>query len=601
MSQIDLYKKNNTNFSYNGDVTLIATQSTHNFKQNELTVVIPIDDEGRWEMCDFDDVIKVIDNGKDKYFRIYDITKVLDSITILARPLFYDLRDQVILHQGAQTMTGAEALAFALQGTQFTAHSNVTRVGVVDWDKLNIVEALLGDDPRSFVSVFGGDLDLHLEGFDVYLNDHILNDRGVRIELGKNLLDFEININSENVITRIVPTSKDNIMLDGTEPWVDSPKINNYPHPKMRVETYNDIYVRTSATDTKGFATIEEVKTELTKRAQDRFTIDEVDEPIVNFTVEMTSLKDYIDFEDVADLLTVNGGDTLTVNIPKYNILNHKVRVIDYDKNLLNGEYESITLGSETSNFLENSITMQHTVNKITTKEGGIKAESLQGTINGLQTQFKVSLDSATQMDTNAILFENKDETSNLFGALAIGTQGFMIANSYIPNTTDWNFRTFGTANGLVATEITTGTMSADRVRTGNLQSTDGKININLDNGVFSLSNANGEVIIDASSKIHKIVSEGTTTMTYNGKNTTKEIVHNLNYKPAFSAYQMGADGVDQFTQLPALTWANGVSAIIRARCDSTKLYFDFNAISGAIANGTTITIKYFIYEEVAF
>ncbi|MBS6502579.1 MAG: phage tail protein [Clostridium sp.] len=147
------------------------------------------------------------------------------------------------------------------------------------------------------------------------------------------------------------------------------------------------------------------------------------------------------------------------------------------------------------------------------------------------------------------------------------------------------------------------GEFDATLIRVGTLQSKDGKVSINLDNGIFTLTNDSGQVIIDGEHNIHKIIKEGTTTINFRGKSITKTVAHNLGYRPAMSAYQMGANGTDEFTALPALTWSDndGITAIIRARCDSKNLYFDFNVKNNYQIDNLDIKIKYFLYKEVAF
>ena len=129
------------------------------------------------------------------------------------------------------------------------------------------------------------------------------------------------------------------------------------------------------------------------------------------------------------------------------------------------------------------------------------------------------------------------------------------------------------------------------------------KDGLKINNGHFQLQNGNNVVIIDGNHNIHKIISEGTAQINFEGENKTITINHNLGYKPAFSSYQSGANGVDEYTALPALTWndGSGIVAIIRSRCDSNNLYFDFMKKSDYTIQSITIYIKYFIYKEVAF
>ena len=104
----------------------------------------------------------------------------------------------------------------------------------------------------------------------------------------------------------------------------------------------------------------------------------------------------------------------------------------------------------------------------------------------------------------------------------------------------------------IVADFITTGILNANLIKTGTITSKDGKVNINLDNGVFQLTNDNGQVIIDGQHNIHKIINEGTTVINFRGQTLTKTIPHNLGFKPVFDAFQQQGD---EYTKLPAPTW----------------------------------------------
>lgn len=53
---------------------------------------------------------------------------------------------------------------------------------------------------------------------------------------------------------------------------------------------------------------------------------------------------------------------------------------------------------------------------------------------------------------------------------MMLSGEGFMIANGKTPDG-DWNWRTFGTGQGFVADEITSGFLSAERIRAGSIGS----------------------------------------------------------------------------------------------------------------------------------
>ena len=67
---------------------------------------------------------------------------------------------------------------------------------------------------KPFLNRWGGKF-LNRENFDVYINDKIGSDNGVRVEFGYNLNEIEEDVNIEEVVTRIIPVGYDGIMLEG--------------------------------------------------------------------------------------------------------------------------------------------------------------------------------------------------------------------------------------------------------------------------------------------------------------------------------------------------------------------------------------------------
>lgn len=479
MNQIEIYLKTNTNYEMNGDM-LLTPISCH-YKKSEYLVTLehPIDDIGRWKYIDYENVISVEAGGKKKLYRIFNVVKSLYSITAYARPLFFDLIDNVLLDVRPTLKNGEEALNIILEGTGFIGHSNISTVNTSYYVRKNIVEAILGDDENSFLNRWGGEV--LLDNFDIYINDKIGSDNGVRVEFGYNLNEIEEDINIEEVATRIIPTGYNGIMLDGSTPWVDSPLIKKYTKPKMRVINFDDVKVKESETDEEGFNTIEEARQELIKRCNKLYE-EGIDKPSVNYKIDMINLANTTAYKDYIKLVTVNEGDTVTCYIPGLDI-DVKARVIDYEKDLITGEYISLELGNVQDNFFNNQADLQNRVNSILNSNGTVKSDMLNGTINALNTKFKAQRDVAQPQQVRAMLFEDRVEGSPTFGCMCIGTMGFEIADSFKPGTEEWDFRTFGTGMGFVADCIVAGTLRAIV-----LESMDGSCRIDLGDGIVNIT-----------------------------------------------------------------------------------------------------------------
>lgn len=480
---IEIYLKTNTNYDKNGDITLDPTSCTYKDSENLITLEHFIDDEGRWKYINFENVIAAEENGKKKLYRIYNVVRELYSITAYARPIFYDLIDKVLLDVRPTNKIGKEALDIILADTGFTGHSNISTSNTAYYVRKNIVEALLGDDENSFLNRWGGEF--YCENFDVYINDKIGSDNGVRVEFGYNLNEIEEDVNIEEVVTRIIPVGYNGIMLESNTPWVDSPLINKYIQPKMRVIEFSDIKVKGSS-DEEGFDTIEEARAELIKQCNLLFD-NGIDKPVINYKIDMINLANTTAYKDFKMLVEVNKGDTVTCYI-KHLGIDVKARVIDFEKDLITGEYTSIELGNVISNFFNEQADIQGKVNNILNSNGTVKAQTLEGTINAIQAQFKALKDVAQPQDVRAMLFEDRVEDSPTFGCMCIGTMGFEIASSFKPGTKEWDFRTFGTGKGFIADHIIAGILSAVLIR--NL---DGSFEIDLSKPGGALFKNNGK------------------------------------------------------------------------------------------------------------
>ena len=109
----------------------------------------------------------------------------------------------------------------------------------------------------------------------------------------------------------------------------------------------------------------------------------------------------------------------------------------------------------------------------ITRPDGTLVANKISGLINGANASLRAQYNEAERQDVLAILFENLDETSEMFGALAIGTQGILISKQRTGDGKDWVWTTAISYAGIMANVIVSGRM----------QTKDGRFYIDLDKG----------------------------------------------------------------------------------------------------------------------
>ncbi len=450
MNNIEIYLKTNTNYEMNGDITLTPISCTYKAIEYLVTLEHPIDDIGRWKYIDYENVIAVEEDGKKKLYRIFNVVKSLDHITAYARPIFFDLIDTILLDVRPTNKTGQQALEEILKGTGFKAHSNISTLNTAYYIRKNIVEAILGNDDNSFLNRWGGEI--YLDNFDVYINDKIGADNGVRVEFGYNLNEIEEDINIEEVATRIIPTGYNGITLDGSTPWVDSPLINKYTKPKMRVINFDDVKVKESETDEEGFNTIEEARQELIKRCNKLYE-EGIDKPSVNYKIDMINLANTTAYKDYIKLVTVNKGDTVTCYIPGLDI-DVKARVIDYEEDLMTGEYISLELGNAISNFFNEQADVQSKINNILNSNGTVKGNEIQGFLDATKAKLVAQKEIGQLQDVRAFIWEDLDPNSPTYGCMIGGSAGIQISQQRTPDGKDWDFTTAITSEGLIADKI---------------------------------------------------------------------------------------------------------------------------------------------------
>ncbi|MEI4618767.1 phage tail spike protein, partial [Bacillus cereus] len=157
---------------------------------------------------------------------------------------------------------------------------------------------------------WGGEL--KRDNFDVKMLQNRGMDRGVVIRHKKDLLGYEGNVDWKSPITRIMPQGFDGLFLP--EKYVDSPLINKYPHPKIKVIEFKHIKAAIGENaDDEDAVPLEEAYRLLRQAAKDMFTIQKVDQPKANYNVKFQELSQTEEYKDYKHLQSVYMADTVTV------------------------------------------------------------------------------------------------------------------------------------------------------------------------------------------------------------------------------------------------------------------------------------------------
>lgn len=237
---------------------------------------------------------------KPQIFRIYNVEKNIDSVTVSARHISYDLLYNLTTYKNEAAVSCKDALAGIMDGCvaahEFDAYTNLadTRTGV-DWTRVNPINALL--DPETGLTARYGAA-LVRDNWELYvLHDPGLN-RGVTVEYAKNMIGLTCTENAENVVTRIIPIGEtkkgEDLLLDGTA-WVDSTHINDYPIPHIQELKCENCKVGTDGVTTAI------ARARMREQAQAVFD-NGGDLPEIDMSVEFITLGDTAEYAQYKDL-----------------------------------------------------------------------------------------------------------------------------------------------------------------------------------------------------------------------------------------------------------------------------------------------------------
>lgn len=479
---IQVYSSENENYDMNGDAVIEAESCEIEFEMNsawELELTAP--SEKNKEILVYEAVIKVPTPYGKQLYRIYNVQKDDDSITASARPVFMDAKDEVMVWDTRPTKAdgqGAMDSIFDPEG-KYHGHSDIKLVSTAYWQQKNAVECLMSDDENSFLNRWGGEI--YFDNFDIYINERIGSDNGLRAEFGFNLTGVEEKVDMSEVVTMIFPKAYNGYMLPDNES-INSPLLNNYQKKYKRIIEYPDIKLSADVQEgdeLNGVTvcdTLEELYSALRERAAEEYEAG-IDLPKIAYNVSMIDLSRTDEYKEYIGLLKVVLGDNVHVKHRKLGVVTN-ARVIKMTYDCITEKVESLMLGDYESSYINDTTSIISSVTNAISPGGTVIAEKIKGVIDLLNTSLRAQKDIAKKQDVRAILFEDTDKDSPTFGAMSIGTQGIQISKRRNETDTDW----------LWGTAIDFQTIYADYIIGGILSDRTGKSYWNLDSGIINLA-----------------------------------------------------------------------------------------------------------------
>ncbi|PGK77795.1 phage tail spike protein [Bacillus thuringiensis] len=464
---ITLYKPNETDFTHNGIGALDKNiyNATVEEELNGLFLFsfsYPLFAPHGLEIEGIS-IIKVPTPDGEQLFRVATPKVSMGEITAQCYHIFYDLTENLIEDIFAETTNGNGAMNRMSAGCQykhpFQFYSDVPKIASARIVRKNPVEALLdSSQDNSFVNRWGGEL--KRDNFDVKMLQNRGMDRGVVIRHKKDLLGYEGNVDWKSPITRIMPQGFDGLFLP--EKYVDSPLINKYPHPKIKVVEFKHIKAAIGENaDDEDAVPLEEAYRLLRQAAKDMFAIQKVDQPKANYNVKFQELSQTEEYKDYKHLQSVYMADTVTVEHQEDGI-DIKAKVIAYKYDPIKKEYLDITIGNFKESFTDVSGRVDLVQEELSNMPSSIldaaKANATSLINSGFGGHVRVYPDRILIMDTKDEKSAKKVWQWNLNGL------------GYSSTGVNGPYGTAITSDGrIVADFITAGTLSGNVVRGGEI------------------------------------------------------------------------------------------------------------------------------------
>lgn len=512
---IQIYSPSNTDYTHNGDCVLMPTRCEITAEINgawSLQLEHPIDDDGRWRYIEENAVLKVptwMVNKLQRY-RIREVEKTDTMIAATAYPVFFDSRDDAYIFDiRISNKTGQQALTQLLTAApaKYSASSDLVLIRQSEvFQNCNLLEAITGP----FRERWGGEI--LYDNNTVVVNQTIGGDYGVTVEYGKNIVGVNYTVDTTDMATRIIPYAYNGRQMSGASPWVDSSLIATYPKVFIRAMQFDDIKLAEDASDddlTDDSITVcqtqADLDTALTAAVNRQYSVENLDKPKVSMSIDMVSLEDTDEYRDFSSLEEIRLGDTVHCKHSKLGIITD-ASVVSITWDCARDRIAAVVLGDFAFDFVRDSgldeIRMgieQMAANL--NADGSLMAERIKGLLDGMVCQLNAQYTAAKRQDVMAILFENLDPQSPLYGALGIGTQGFQISKERTQDGKGWVWTTAATADGIVADTVVTGTIS-DKA---------GISYWDLDNGDMSIVANSFKLVSGGSQKtIQELIEEGT-------------------------------------------------------------------------------------------
>ena len=466
------------------------------------------------------------DTAADQAFRIYRITKPLNGIvTIYGQHVWYDLANVPVLPFSTESRSPQLILSQLLAGdTRFTGWTDYSDAKAFSVAQPKSVRACLGGTEGSMLAKWHGEFEW--DNFTVKFHSHRGQKTGVVIEYGKNLTALEQDEDNSGVYTALLPYAV------YTPEGSDAETVVTLPEVTLPIVTSEIVWAKTLIMDFSDQFGNDTAITEDALRAKANSYIKANPLGATIPTVKVSFEPLWKQPEYSALLERVNLCDTVTI---RHSLLGVSVSamVIETVYDTLAERYKSISLGQSKSSMITTISEVQSTVDKVESTVGRFpkllqtaigKATGLITGQSGGYVVIHTSEENGQPYELLILDAPSIDETVNVW-RWNVGGLGFS-HNGY-----NGPYETAITADGqIVADFITSGSLVANIIKAGVIQSQDGSSYWDLETG---------EVVIRGYASSDAIES---VTRDIEGLDTTVS-----NHSERLSEFQSSVDGLNSY------------------------------------------------------
>lgn len=419
------------------------------------------------------------DTAADQAFRIYRITKPLNGIvTIYGQHISYDLANVPVLPFSTESRSPQLILSQLLSGdTRFTGRTDYSDAKAFSVTRPKSVRACLGGTEGSMLSQWHGEFEW--DNFTVKFHSHRGQKTGVVIEYGKNLTALEQDEDNSGVYTNLLPYAV------YTPEGSDSETVVTLPEITLPIVTLEIVRKKTLIMDFIEQFDSDAIITEEALRAKANSYIKANPLGATIPTVKVSFEPLWKQPEYSALLERVNLCDTVTIRHSALGV-SVSAMVIETVYDTLAERYKSISLGQSKSSMITTISEVQSSVDKVESTVGRFPKllQAAIGKATGLITGQSGGYVVIHTAEENGQPYEllildapSIDEAVNVW-RWNVGGLGFS-RNGY-----NGPYETAITADGqIIADFITSGSLIANIIKAGVIQSQDGSSWWDLESG----------------------------------------------------------------------------------------------------------------------